>query len=120
MSSSITAVRPRLSARLLVSAQANERRVERRVGLAWGLLVLNVLTFTPGISVIPIPGSVGKLITQAALPAALFVALTVNRRCLVRPNVFLCLVSLLLIDAIVNLPASPVLPWHRLPDLPGG
>ena len=102
MSSSITAVRPRLSTRLLASAQADQRRVERRVGLAWGLLVLNVLTFTPGTAIIPIPGAVGKLITQAALPAALFVTLTVNRRGLIRPNVFLCLVSLLLIDTIMT------------------
>ncbi len=102
MSSSMTAVRPRLTTRLLESAQADERRVASRVGLAWGLLVLNVLTFTPGTSALPIPGAVGKLITQASLPVALFLVLTVNRRCLVRPNVFLCLVSLLLVDAIVT------------------
>jgi O-antigen ligase len=102
MSSTITAVRPRLSTRSLTSAQADQRRVERRVGLAWGLLVLNVLTFTPGTAVIPIPGTVGKLITQAALPVALFMVMTVNRRGLIRSNVFLCLVSLLLIDTIVT------------------
>ena len=102
MSLSVTEVRPRLSARLLVSAQADERRVERRVGLAWGLLFLNVLTFSPGVSVIPIPGSVGKLITQGVLPVALLVALSVNRRVFLRPNVFLCLVGLLLIDTIIN------------------
>jgi hypothetical protein len=102
MSSSTVAVRPRLSTRLLVSAEADERRVERRVGLAWGLLFLNVLTFAPGISAIPIPGSVGKLITQASLPAAIFVALTINRRVIVRPNAFLCLVSLLAIGAVIT------------------
>jgi hypothetical protein len=102
MSSSTVAVRPRFSTRLLPTAQARSRQVERRVGLAWGLLFLNVLTFAPGISVIPIPGSVGKLITQASLPVALFVALTINRRVLVRPNVFLCLVSLLAVDTIIT------------------
>jgi hypothetical protein len=102
MSLSTTAVRPPLSTRLLASAQTDERRVERRVGLAWGLLFLNVLTFAPGTSVLPIPNTVGKLITQASLPLALYVALTINRRLLVRPNVFLCLVGLIVIDTIVN------------------
>jgi hypothetical protein len=102
MSLSTTAVRPPLSARLLASAQTDERRVERRVGLAWGLLFLNVLTFAPGTSVLPIPNTVGKLITQAALPVALYVALSINRRLLVRPNVFLCLVGLIVMDTIVN------------------
>ena len=63
--------------------------------LAWGLLFVNVLTFAPHQSVIPIPNTVGKLITQGSLPLAIVVALTVNRRVIVRPNVFLCLLSLL-------------------------
>ena len=33
---------------------------------------------------------------------ALIVALTVNRRIIVRPNVFLCLVSLLVIEAVIT------------------
>ena len=77
-----------------------ERSVRRRVGLAWGLLVLNALTYYG--SVVHIPSTVGKLITQGALPVALLVALTVNRRVIVRPNVFLCLVSLLVIEALVT------------------
>ena len=36
-----------------------------------------------------------RLSWKGALPLALLVALTVNRRIVVRPNVFLCLVSLL-------------------------
>ena len=49
-----------------------------------------------------IPSAVGKAVTQAALPLALIVALTVNRRVIVRPNVFLCLVSLLVIEALIT------------------
>ncbi len=88
-------------------AEVRERWVRRRVGLAWGLLVLNVLTYYPktwsglGLAV-PIPSIVGKIITQGALPAALLMALSVNRRMRVRPNVFLCLVSLLVIEAFVT------------------
>lgn len=86
---------------------APERWVRRRVFLAWGLLVLNVLTFYPktwsGLPLLlPIPSVVGKGLTQGALPAALLLALSVNRRALVRPNVFLCLVSLLVIGALVT------------------
>jgi hypothetical protein len=80
------------------TAQARERSVRRRVALAWGLLVLNALTYYG--SIVPIPSAVGKLIQQGALPLALLLALTVNRRIVVRPNVFLCLVSLLVIEAL--------------------
>jgi hypothetical protein len=74
--------------------------VRRRVGIGWALLVLNALTYYG--SALHMPHKVGQAITQAALPAALIVALTVNRRVIVRPNVFLCLVSLLVIEAIIT------------------
>src|SRR5215471_588635 len=84
----------------LTPAEASERSIKRRVGLAWGLIVLNVLTYEG--SLVHIPSMVGKLITQGALLAGLLVALSVNRRIIVRPNVFLCLVSLLAIEAMVT------------------
>jgi len=84
----------------LSPAEAHERSVRRRVGLAWGLLVLNVLTYAG--SVVHLPTIAGKAITQGALPAALLVALSLNRRVVVRPNVFLCLVSLLVVETIVT------------------
>ncbi len=87
---------------LLVPARSRERWVRHRVELTWGLLFMNVLTFAPHQSVIPIPNTVGKLITQGSLPLAIVVALTVNRRIIVRPNVFLCLLSLLVIEAIIT------------------
>jgi len=70
------------------------------VGLVWGLLVLNTLTYFG--SLIHLPSIAGKAITQGALPLALLVALTVNRRVIVRPNVFLCLVTLLVIEAVLT------------------
>ncbi|HCU92576.1 MAG TPA: hypothetical protein DHU96_07455 [Actinobacteria bacterium] len=100
MSSSVAAFRPRRGVPLLGPAEARERSVRRRVGLAWGLLVLNVLTYYG--SLVPVPHVAGKAITQGALPAALLVALTVNRRVIVRPNVFLCLVGLLVMEAILT------------------
>jgi hypothetical protein len=72
------------------------------VGITWALLILNVLAFQPGLTILPIPHLLGQIMTQGALPAALIVALTFNRQVIVRPNVFLFLVSLLAIEAIMT------------------
>jgi hypothetical protein len=109
MSSSVAIVRTRHGLRKLNAAQLRERWIRRRVAIAWSLLVLNVLTFDAGQSVLAIPGTVGKGITQGALPLALLVALTVNRRLVIRPNVFLCLMSLLVIEATVTVVTSEYL-----------
>jgi hypothetical protein len=108
MSSSTVAAPLRLRRGALRSrpVEATERWVQRRVGIAWALLVLDVLPFSPRTwtgapLIIPIPSVVGKAIAQGALPAALLVALSVNRRLLVRPNVFLCLPSLLVIESFL-------------------
>jgi hypothetical protein len=100
MNSSVAELRPRERVLLPTSAQASGRSVRRRVGIVWGLLVLNALTYYG--SALHIPHAAGRVITQAALPAALIVALSVNRRVVVRPNVFLCLVSLLVVEAIIT------------------
>jgi hypothetical protein len=80
----------------------DERWVRRWVCLAWAMLVLNALTFYPGVSAIPIPGFIGKAITQGSLPLAILIAISVNRRLIIRPNVYLCLLSLLLFGAILT------------------
>jgi hypothetical protein len=105
MSSSSVAFRPRSGVTLLTQSQAGgrlDRSVRRRVGIAWGLLVFNTITFYPKTSFIPIPSAVGKGVAQAALPAALLVALTINRKVLVRPNLFLCLVGLLVVGTVLT------------------
>jgi hypothetical protein len=88
-------------------ARDRDRSVRRRIGITWALLVLNVLTFYPKTwsgqpLIIPIPSVIGKAITQGALPAALVMAFVVNRRRLVRPSVFLGLISLLVIEAFIT------------------
>ena len=100
MNSTIAAARFRREAALLGAAQARERWVRRRVGAAWGFLVLNCLTYQG--SIVHIPTSLGKAIAQGALPVALLLALSVNRRVVVRPNVFLCLVGVLVVGAILT------------------
>ena len=99
MSSSVAALRPGRGVPLPV-AEARERSVRRRVGLVWGLLVLNVVGYTGAL--VHVPGALGKGLTQGALPVAILVALTINRRIVVRPNVFLCLVFLLAAEAFVT------------------
>ena len=105
MISTRVAFRPRRGVALLTQAQAAEHlehSVNIRVGIAWGLLFFNTLTFFPGTSFLPIPGTVGKGVAQATLPAALLVILTINRKAIVRPNVFLCLVTLLVVGTILT------------------
>jgi hypothetical protein len=81
---------------------APEVRRRRRVQLAWALMVLNVMTFFPGAPhVLPIPGSVGKLIAQGALIGALVVALSVNRPVRIRPSVFVFLMMLLAAEGLL-------------------
>ncbi len=89
------------------SAVAKERSAHRRVALCWAFLLLNTLTFYPKTwsgepLAFPIPSVVGKLVTQGALIVALLLALTVNRRIVIRPNVFLCLLSLLAVEAFIS------------------
>jgi hypothetical protein len=68
---------------------------------------LNVLTFYKGTwnqlpLIVPIPSAIGQLLTQGSLPAALILAWTVNRRMVIRPSVFLTLLTLLLIEALIS------------------
>src|SRR5690349_9688411 len=100
MNTSVVALRHRRGTGLLASARPSERSVRRRVGIAWGLLVLNALTYYG--SALHIPSALGKATTQGALPAALIVALSVNRKGIIRPNVFLCLVTLLAFEALIT------------------
>ena len=102
MSLSTAPLRRRWGAVPLDPAQARERSVRRRINAVWGLLFLDTLTFVGGTAVVPIPSHVGKVITQGALPLAILVALTVNPKVRVRPNVFLCIVSLLVVDTVIT------------------
>jgi hypothetical protein len=92
---------------LAAPAEAHDRRERRRVGLVWALLVLNTVPFFPSTYsglplVLPVPPSIGKAITQASLPLALILALTVNRRMAIRPGMFLFLASLLSAEALLT------------------
>ncbi len=107
MSLSVTTLHRRPGAVPLDRAEARDRSVRRRVNAAWGLLFFNTLTFVNGIAILHIPSFIGKGLTQGALPLSILVALTVNPKVRVRPNVFLCLVCLLVVDTLITAAASP-------------
>jgi hypothetical protein len=101
MSSYVSALRRHRRVVPLDPAAARDRSVRRRVNAAWGLLFFNTLTYTSG-GLLPIPSHIGKALAQGALPLAILVALTVNPKIRLRPNVFLCLVSLLVVGTIIT------------------
>jgi hypothetical protein len=83
-----------------ITVPTDNRAVRRRVGVIWGLLFFNVLVFTASPMIVPIPLKIGKALTQGSLAVALLLALTVNRKLVVRPNVFLNILSVLAAAAL--------------------
>ena len=67
----------------------------------WVALFANVLAFTTLPTVVPIPPLLGQLITQGALVLALLLALRANPGGVVRPSLFLVLLSILAIVALM-------------------
>jgi len=78
-----------------VAVLTTDANARRRVRFVWLLLFANVLSFGDGATLIPIPGSIARPLLQAALLAALVLALTVNPRALVLPSVYLLALTLL-------------------------
>jgi hypothetical protein len=85
--------------------QGLERSVRRRLGIAWGLLFFNTLTYT-GVAVLPIPAKLGKIGPQAALPLAILILLTINPKIKIRPNLFLSVMCLLCLGAMIAAPVA--------------
>ncbi len=102
MSSPATILRPRRGILPAAPPLTSERQTRHRVYLAWSLLFFNALTFYPGYSFIHIPSTIGKVIAESALPFALLCVVYLNRRGVVRPNVFLCLVTLIVLGACLT------------------
>ena len=64
-------------------------------------LFLNVLAFSGVPTVSPIPVIVGQLVTQGAVLAAFVLALLANPRGVIRPNLFLVLLTMLAVVALM-------------------
>lgn len=67
--------------------------------LPWAALFANVLTFFGLPILIPIPGPLGQLMAQGALPLALLLALLANPGAVIRPNLFLGLLTVMAVAA---------------------
>ena len=67
----------------------------------WAALFLNVLAFSGLPTLIPVPTTVGQLVTQGALIVAFLLALLANPRCVIRPSLFLILLSVLAVVALM-------------------
>lgn len=78
-----------------------DRWVRRRVGTIWSLLFFNVLTPSQIKTIIPYPPRVPQALSAASLGIALVLALSLNRRLQIRPNLILGLATLLLAMAFV-------------------
>jgi hypothetical protein len=101
MTTSVAGLRRYPGALRLNAAATKERSIRRRVKAAYALLFFNTLSYAPG-GIINLPSKVGKVLPNGALPLALLVALSVNPKIKLRPNVFLCIVGLLVADAILT------------------
>jgi hypothetical protein len=106
VTASLVASRARQLAAPASAEAPAERWTRRRVGLVWALLTVNVLTYYSATwsgapLVIPLPSILGRVITQGAMPAALLLAIIVNRRLLIYPSFYLCILTLLVVIAFM-------------------
>lgn len=74
----------------------------RRVWAVWALLFFNVLGSGGNPTVIPFPHRIEQLFTQGSLLAALVLALMLNPKVRLRPNLFLTLYSLLCVSSLMT------------------
>ncbi len=96
MSSAVAAPRPRTIAGPLAAGS-----LLRGPKVVWAVLFINVLAYSALPTVLPIPVTVGKLVTQGALPLALLLVLLANPRGVIRPSLFLVLLSALAVVALM-------------------
>jgi len=69
---------------------------------AWGALFFNVLAFSHLPTVVRVPGTIGQMLTQSSLVLAVVLALAVNPRGVMRPNLFLVLLTMLAVVALMT------------------
>jgi len=79
----------------------SDTQIRRRIGWIWGLMFLNVLPYSAKSVLVPMPISIGKVVTECALIVALILALSINRKVLVRPNLFLAIMTLLCVTSVM-------------------
>lgn len=81
--------------------EATRPRLPRLLWLAWGALFFNVLTPSANPTVVPIPHALNQLFAQGSLLVALVIALVINPRIVIRPTLFLALLSVMAVIALL-------------------
>jgi hypothetical protein len=81
-------------------ASTDQHRAPPLVGVAWALLVIDTLGSQGANTIVPITRPVIQLVTMGSVGAAFIIALLLNRRLLFRPNAYLFLLSLLVVESI--------------------
>jgi hypothetical protein len=90
-----------LTANRAVAADAHAKAILRSPLPVWVALFVNVLAFSGLPTVIPIPTTIGQMVTQGALVLAFLLALMANPHGIIRPNLFLVLLTLLAVVALM-------------------
>ncbi|WP_353507556.1 hypothetical protein [Intrasporangium sp.] len=80
--------------------RTDARKIPRLVLAAWLALFVNVLAPGGNPTIIPIPRPLFQLVAQGSLVLALAFALLANRRLVVRPNLFLTLLTALALSSL--------------------
>ena len=92
---------PALTADRAAAGRARATALLRSPLPVWGALFFNVLAFAEVPTLVPIPNTLGRLLTQGALILAIALALLANPRGVVRPSPFLVLLSVLAVVALM-------------------
>jgi len=79
----------------IAGAPVGARQLPRLVLLAWGALFLNMLTPSGNGTILPLPHGLAQMISQGSLIVAFVLALLANRKLVLRPNLFLMLLTTL-------------------------
>jgi hypothetical protein len=90
-----------LMANRVVANRAGATALLRSPLPVWVALFTNVLAFSGLPTLIPIPTTIGQLVTQGALVLAFLLALLANPHGVIRPNLFLVLLSMLAVIALM-------------------
>jgi O-antigen ligase len=90
-----------LTANRAVAADAGSKAILRSPLPVWVALFVNVLAFSGLPTLIPIPTTIGQMVTQGALVLAFLLALMANPHGIIRPNLFLVLLTLLAVVALM-------------------
>jgi len=78
-----------------------ETTIRKRIGWIWGMLYLNVLPYSVRSPLLHLPVTLGKVVTQGALIVAVMLALSINRKVMFRPNLFLLLMTVLCVTTVL-------------------